>query len=74
MDSQVDEVLGFVADSGLDKISAEILDKFAKLKQKNYDVYLNDAKAYGEELSRREKDYNSLVFKMRSELAKGGAK
>lgn len=70
LDTQVDEVLGFVADEGLDKISAEILDKFARLKQKNYDVYLNDAKAYGEELSRREKEYNSLVFKMRQDLAK----
>ncbi len=54
----MDEVLGFVADSGLDKISGEILDKFTRLKQKNYDVYLNDAKAYGEELSRREREYN----------------
>ena len=66
--------MAFVADEGLDKISAELLDDFAKLKQKNYDVYLSDAKAYGDELSRREKEYNSLMFRMRSDLQKGKSK
>ena len=40
------------------------------LKQKNYDVYLSDAKAYGAEKVRREKEYNSLIFKMRMDLKK----
>lgn len=74
LDIHIDEILTFVADKGLDKISGEILDDFAKLKQKNYDVFLSDAKAYGEELSRREKQYNSLMFRMRSDLAKGEVK
>lgn len=73
LDVQIDEILAFVADEGLDKISAEILEGFAELKAKNYDVYLSDAKAYGDELARREKEYNKLMFKMRSNLQKGEA-
>ena len=51
-------------------ISKEILTEFASLKQKNYDIYLADAKAYAEEKAKREKEYNSLVFKMRKDLMK----
>ena len=65
---QIDEILDFVADKDLQKISSTILSEFATLKQKNYDAYLADAKAYSEEKSRREKEYNSLIFKMRKEL------
>lgn len=70
LDIQIDEVLKFVANNDLQKISHTILDEFAALKQKNYDIYLADAKAYSEEKSRREKAYNSLIFKMRKDLAK----
>lgn len=70
LDIQIDEVLKFVANNDLQKISHTILDEFAALKQKNYDIYLADAKAYGEEKARREKAYNSLIFKMRKDLAK----
>ena len=68
LDIQIDEILAFVADNGLDKISAEILDGFSALRQKNYDVYLSDAKAYSEELARRDTEYNSLMFRMRKGL------
>ena len=68
LDIQIDEILAFVADNDLQKISQKILSEFAALKQKNYDVYLADAKAYSEEKSRREKEYNSLIFKMRKDL------
>ena len=70
LDIQIDEILDFVADKDLQKISRDILNEFASLKQKNFDTYLNDAKAYGEEKSRREKEYNSLIFKMRKDLMK----
>jgi hypothetical protein len=70
LDIQIDEILSFVADNDLQKISQTILSEFATLKQKNYDIYLADAKAYGEEKSRREKEYNSLIFKMRKDLMK----
>lgn len=70
LDIQIDEVLKFAANNDLQKISHTILDEFAALKQKNYDIYLADAKAYSEEKARREKAYNSLIFKMRKDLAK----
>lgn len=70
LDIQINEVLKFVANNDLQKISHTILDEFAALKQKNYDIYLADAKAYSEEKARREKAYNSLIFKMRKDLAK----
>lgn len=69
-DIQIDDILSFVADNDLQKISQTILSEFAMLKQKNYDAYLADAKAYGEEKLRREKEYNSLIFKMRKDLMK----
>ena len=70
LDLQVDEILQFVADRDLSVISQAVLDDFAALKRKNYEAYLNDAKAYGKEQARREKEYNSLVFKMRQGLKK----
>ena len=70
LDIQIDEILGFIANNDLQKISQTILSEFATLKQKNYDAYLTDAKAYSEEKSRREKQYNSLIFKMRKDLMK----
>lgn len=69
-DIQIDEIIAFVADRDLQQISHEVLQSFSRLKQKNYDAYLNDAKAYSQEKANREKQYNSLMFKMRSELNK----
>lgn len=68
LDIQIDEILGFVADNDLQKISQTIISEFAILKKKNYDIYLADAKAYSKEKARREKEYNSLIFKMRKDL------
>ncbi|MCE5221190.1 MAG: hypothetical protein LLF98_07960 [Clostridium sp.] len=70
IDLQIDEILDFIKDKDLDKISKDVLNQFADLKRKNYDVYISDAKAYAEELARREKEYNSLIFKMRKDLMK----
>ena len=70
LDIQIDEIISFVADKDLQQISHEVLQSFSALKQKNYDAYLNDVKAYGQEKANREKQYNSLMFKMRNELNK----
>lgn len=70
LDIQIDEILSFVADNDLNEISKETISEFSTLKQKNYDIYLADAKAYGAEKSRREKEYNSLIFRMRKDLKK----
>lgn len=68
LDIQIDEILSFVADNDLQKISDTILTEFSQLKQKNYEIYLADAKSYGEEQARRDKQFNSLLFKMRKGL------
>lgn len=72
MDIQVESVLQFVRDAQLSDISQEILQEFAQLKKKNYDTLLNDAKAYGEAQKERDKQFNQLIFKMRTVLAKKG--
>ena len=61
---QLDEMLEFASGN----FSADIIDGLAKMKQKNYETYMLDAKAYSEELAQREREYNSLVFKMRKGL------
>ncbi|MBM7652500.1 hypothetical protein [Neobacillus cucumis] len=70
LDLQVEEILNFVTDKEITKISLDVLTDFADLKRKNFDVYISDIKAYSEELQRREKEYNGLVFRMRKELVK----
>ncbi len=70
LDLQIDEVLDFVKYNELSKISLDVLTEFADLKRKNFEVYISDSKAYSEELQRREKEYNSLIFKMRKDLMK----
>lgn len=70
LDIQIDEILTFVVDKDLQQISRTLLQEFSLLKQKNYSIYLMDVKAYSEEKSRREKEYNSLIFKMRKDLMK----
>lgn len=68
LDIQVDDVLAIISDNDLDKISETILTEFSELKRKNYEIYLADAKSYGEEQARRDKQFNSLLFKMRKGL------
>lgn len=70
VDLQIDEILYFIKDKDSNKISMNILKGFVDLKRKNYDIYISDTKAYAKELSRREKEYNSLMFKMRKDLMK----
>ena len=68
IDLQVDEVLYFVRDKELNKISETILNQFADLKRNNIENYISDAKLYSEEKANREKQFNSLMYKMRKEL------
>ena len=68
LDIQIDDVLSIISDHDLDKSSDTILTEFSELKKKNYEIYLADAKSYGEEQARRDKQFNSLLFKMRKGL------
>ncbi|HAT4364716.1 TPA: hypothetical protein I9148_002266 [Clostridium perfringens] len=70
VDIQIDEIIDFIKDKELSKISEEVLKEFLDLKRKNYEIFISDSKEYGEKLTRREKEYNSLMFKMRKELMK----
>jgi len=70
LDIQVDEILYFIKDKNLLKISEDVLIQFADLKRQNFEVYISDSKAYSDALQRREKEYNALVFKMRKDLMK----
>ena len=74
LDIQINGLLEFIADRRLNKISEKVLAEFSELRLKNLDAYLNDAKAYGLEKERREKQYNSLMFKMRKDLMKKDTK
>lgn len=66
---QIDAVLQFVSDRSLDQISEKVLHEFADLKKRNYAAFLNDVTAYSKAQKEREKQYDSLMFKMRKELA-----
>ena len=66
----IDEITEFVHDRQLDKISEEVLTQFAELRRKNFATYLADSQAYGRAIQQREKEYNSLIFKMRKDLQK----
>lgn len=63
MDIQIDNVIALISDNNLDKISETILTEFSELKKKNYEIYLADDKSYSEEQERRDKQFNSLLFK-----------
>lgn len=69
-DIQIDEIFDFIKEKELDKISSNILTQFSELKRKNYEIFISDAKLYSEEAANRDKQYNSLIFKMRKELMK----
>lgn len=68
INTRVDEVLEFIDNKELSNISKDILIEFSKLRENNYIEYTSDIKSYVEERSIREKQYNSLMFKMRKEL------
>ena len=70
IDLPVDEIINFVQLNNLDSIPQNVLNQFIELKKKNFESYLSDAKAYGKEQERRDKEFNSLIFKMRKGLEK----
>lgn len=70
LDIQVDAIVDFVRDRDLAAVSREVLTQFADLKRQNFAAYLSDSQAYREALQQREKEYNSLIFKMRKDLMK----
>lgn len=68
MNMRFDEVLKYVENKEASNISKDVLIQFSKLRENNYIEFVSDIKSYIEERSIREKQYNSLMFKMRKEL------
>lgn len=68
MNMRFDEVLEYVENKKLSNISKDVLIEFSELRKNNYIEFISDIKSYIEERSIREKQYNSLMFKMRKEL------
>ena len=65
---QFDEIIIFVRDNELQAISQEVLNQFMELRKQNFMAYLSDSKAYSEAVQQRDKEYNSLMFRMRKDL------
>ena len=65
---QVDEIIIFVRDNELKAISQEVLNQFMELRKQNFMAYLSDSKAFGEAVQQRDKESNSLMFRMRKDL------
>ena len=65
LDIQIDDILSLISDNALDKILEKTLTEFSELKKKNFEIYLADAESYGKEQAHRDKQFNSLLFKMR---------
>lgn len=64
----IDELTRYIGEKKLDAISADVLQQFMALRQQNFAAYISDSKAYGEAMEEREKQYNSLIFRMRKDL------
>ncbi len=64
----IDAVLDFIRDKELDSISRAIIGDFTQLRLQNYSTFISDAKAHAEMSAKRDKEYNSLMFKMRKKL------
>jgi hypothetical protein len=46
----------------------DIQSQFLKLEKQNFETFLNDIKDYSEALEKREKEIQSLMFKMKKDL------
>ena len=63
-------MVDFIRNQNFDQVSEVLLSDFTKLKLKNYASFIDDAQKYTQDIKEQEKEYNSLMFKMRKELAK----
>ncbi|MBV5329311.1 MAG: hypothetical protein JZU65_17100 [Chlorobium sp.] len=76
-DSLVGDVLAFIdKDEFHERIARETLDGFRAMKRHTLEAFLQDVKAYAVAREEKDKEWNSLLFRMRSDLAKknGSAK
>lgn len=70
-DSLVGDVLAFIdKDEFHERIARETLDGFRAMKRHTLEAFLQDVKAYAVAREEKDKEWNSLLFRMRSDLAK----
>jgi hypothetical protein len=58
-------LLNFSQDANL---SAQLHAEFNELQQRNFEIYLADVEQYGNELDKRDKAIQGLLFKMKKDL------
>lgn len=72
-DSLISDMLAFIEKDTLqEQIALDTLDEFRAMKRRNLDAFLMDARSYAEARELIDKQWNSLVFRMRSDLVKKG--
>jgi hypothetical protein len=68
LDMQLDELIESMGNGIESAATTEIMNAMNQLKENRIREYILDAKTYGAELKNRDKDFNSLIFSMRSNL------
>jgi len=70
-DLLVGDVLAFIdKDEFHEQVARETLDGFRAMKRHTLEAFLQDVKAYAVAREEKDKEWNSLLFRMRSDLAK----
>ena len=67
---QIDEILQYVQGKEFENVSRDLLEKFSNLRLSNYEEFLTDARARSEAQSERNRQINSLLSRMKNDLAK----
>ncbi|MGN0950021.1 MAG: hypothetical protein ACI4OH_04685 [Mitsuokella sp.] len=65
---QIDNIQDFLQEGELADVSRETLERLTALKRQNLTAYLADSQAYSQALQQRDKDFNALLFRMRTDL------
>ena len=74
-DSLIGDMLAFIEKDTLqEQIARDTLDEFRAMKRRNLEAFLMDARSYAEARELIDKQWNSLVFRMRSDLVKKNGK
>ena len=65
---RMDNIQDFLQEGELADVSRETLERLTALKRQNLTAYLADSQAYSQALQQRDKDFNALMFRMRTDL------
>lgn len=65
---RMDNIREFLQEEELGDVSQETLERLTSLKRQNLTAYMADGQAYSQALQQRDKDFNALMFLMRTDL------